>query len=490
MAYTVYDSIEVPYDIGLYRYVSGDSRLYGSPQTLVGVKSSMDALGIGWRAQQAVYQVQWCYMRRLVPSEAILVDPSGSDVWYGWNGDLTTGSRGNRDTWGDWQGVDLNDEVKSPTTPAAYQGVPGTYAVDSSIGAYDPWQLPIDTSTAIYDLTKIQVRVRTFWSWYTPKRVSNWAYKEITLAPIPTINAVTAVRNEDGTVTVTVDTDLTRGGNLLTGKVVDTASAVGGADPSITFDRWDGGETVTVTNLKLTTGDGISVNIGTQVITVTDPEPATPIAAPTVTVDAQGAVEVVEGEAYDSVRVRATYTDIEGHVYDEEVEMVYDGEGAWTGAIPTPPLDVPVDVLVSYVVGDEWNYTTTSVTVPSEGRIMLDWGDSHFALRYNVYRSYSNDLSSDVVSIAGKELPVSRHGSARTVKMTINGTVVNPAKLPAVGDMWLGELNVLNEPHDWILRLPGGMRRQIAIETWVPQFQDKTCDTIANVTITANEVQQ
>lgn len=601
MAYTIDDMLEIPYNTGLYNRITKNG--ISQPSNRVGGIVNVDGQGsycIGWNSTNLMFQVQWRWMRRLVPTEAVLVDPSGGDVWYGWNGaDLSSGTQGNRDEFGDWQGQDLTSETASPTMSWSV-GKPSVFCYTNGGFPLNALEIAMPYDLTTYDLAVLQVRVRVF---QTGGTVSEWGVSETTIGFAPTISDVTAELNDDGTLTITADTNLERAGNIISADgFVDNGTlmpgtaftASSGADPSATVSVWPtGSNEVTIAGLSVATADGASTYVQSVTVAVTEPTPSIQIPEPSIGIDDNGTITVgasstevvdltgtvwylnavlepldggnlknidfksngseefvsiksssagsvfryedsdyyslvvynlwqldgwvdegyrtiyITGGAdvtdaaliewlkanavlsaitgYDSVRVRASYIDEEGNVYDELVPMTEDGD-IWRGTIPTPPLDVPVTVTVVYTVGDDWDYTTQQITVPSDGRILLDWGNSHFALKYNVTRAYSNDLLGDTVSIAGKELPVSRYSTSRTVKMTVTGRIINPAKLPSVGDMWLGELNVLNEPHDWILRLPGGMRRRIAIETWVPQFDDTTCDTIADVTITANEV--
>lgn len=498
MSYIEKQSLETPYNIGLYRYASG-STLTGRAQTLLGISQSMGRYGIGWYSSNALFQVQYRYRRRQKPSVAIITDPSGGDVWVPWNGDLLTGSPAASGEWGEWQGVDVEqDESKSPTTPAAYAGVPGVYALDSASGAYSPYIVPLPYDLTTYDLTEMEIRVRVILTFTSPKQVSAWGYGRVTLANAPIINGITAQRNAGGGLTIEVDTNLTRGGTLLTADGFTTGGRLvtgteiytqSGADPSVTVEKWPEGETVSIQRLAITTADGYRVNLGNVEITVTDPEPQEPITAPTIDIDEAGNVTVTPPSAgyYDSIAARATYTDEEGRVYDEVIPLTDEG-GEWAGLIPTPPLDVEITVLVSYTRGDEWDYKAEAVTVPSDGRVLFDFGADHYALRYNMDRQTTTTLEGDTVPIQGSELPKSRHGFGRSSSMTIQGTMINPAEDAYNGDGWLPQLEIFNAPHDWILRTPNGLRRRVRVESYTPDWVTQSANRLMGVTIVTQEV--
>jgi hypothetical protein len=602
-SYTVKETLELPYSIGLYEYRSGIT-LSGSAQTLLAIKAEgMGAYGIGWKSSNALFQVQWRYRRREKPSVAIISDPSGGDVWVPWDGDLESGSASESgEEWGEWQGVDVEtSEGRSPTTPPAYQGVPGIYAIDSALGAYEPYIIPLPYDVSTYDLTVLQIRARVILTFMTPKQVSNWAYGEVALAPAPQVNTITATRNADGSLTIALDTNLTRGGVLLTadgftagGQLVGGTAIyeTSGADPTATVERWPEGKSVTIRNLAITTADGITERLGTVSIDVTDLTPTTPVPKPAISIDEAGHLtitpqspatlvgtkwalddvldllpsgtsysinytaegltdsfielrfgtyidnkalgyytgsvgyyvytegdgwysptqrtititggndaqnaeliawlmanaELIEGgTAYDEVSARATYTDEEGNIYDEVVPITAQGM-EWVGTIPTPPLDVEIAVVISYTVGDDWGYSVETVTVPSDGRVLFDWGADHFAIRYNPDRQMTVTPIGGTVDIQGSELPKSRYSDSRNSSMTMQGTLINPAEDSYNGDAWLPQLEILHKPHDWIMRTPNGLRRRVRVESYTPDWATQSANRIMNVTIVTQEV--
>ena len=70
----------------------------------------------------------------------------------------------------------------------------------------------------------------------------------------------------------------------------------------------------------------------------------------------------------------------------------------------------------------------------------------------------------------------------------MTGTFVNPREDAYAGDSWVRELEILNEPHDWILRTPGGMRKRVMVESYQPVWETSTAATLMNVTINCQEV--
>lgn len=512
MGYQTNDSLIVPWGIGLYPIADATSNSRGvtarTAANPIGADGST-ALTIGWHADggHTLFQVQWQWMRRLNPAQALVIEPGGSDLWYGWDGaDLSSGTQGTLGEYGAWQGNVLASEVSTssmPRTGGAANPERTYYLWNPTDSPAHVVQIAVPYDVSTYDAARLHIRARTLtYPSSTTKVVSNWGEAEVFIGFVPS-TTTTAERNEDGSVTLSVQTNLQRGGNLAQftafygadgSKLVGGVSSEVGDDFTVTIPaELAPDDTLRFGGSTITTSDGVgsdpwAAELGGAVheLPITSVQPVTPIPEPVVTVDSTGAV-TVEDDGYDSVLVRCSYVDEDGNSYSEQVEMTLD-DGVWTGHIPTPPLDVVVDVTTVCTVGDDWDSWTIPAKVDSGGLIMLDWGDSHFALKYNVMRAYSIDMQGDTVEIAGRDLPVSRHGLGHTSKMTVTGRIINPAKMPAIGDMWLAELRQLEEPHDWILRAPGGMRRRISIETYVPQFDDSTSETLADITITANEV--
>lgn len=513
MGYSVQSNYVIPWGIGLYPIANATSNTKGvtdkTAQNPIGVKSG-SKLTIGWHADgtQSTFQVQWRWMRRLNPAQAILIDSGGSDIWYAWNGaDLSSGTQGSMGEWGAWQGSVLANEDSISSMPRGG----GAANPDRTFYLWNPSDspahvveiaIPYDMTT--YDAAKLQIQVRCFnFPLDATKKVSEWGSAEVFIGFIPT-SSTTAGRNDDGTVTLSVNTNWTRGGNLVQFPAFYNSDGlnIGGGINEVTEDDFEltipaqyaPESTLYFNGATFTTSDGIAYDLwanelggDVQSLAITTVVPVTPITEPTVTIDEDGNVKVADN-GYDSVLMRASYVDEEGNSYSELVTLTLD-DGYWTGTIPTPPLDVDVNFTTVCIVGGDWDSWTKTAKVDSGGYVMFDWPDSDgLRIKYNPDRQVTVSLLGSVVSIMGDELPVSRKSLSRTSSMTMTGTLINPAEDLYNGDAWLAQLEVLNEPHDWIFRTPNGMRRRVSIESYTPAWATQSANRVMDVTIVMEEV--
>lgn len=605
MTYTLNPSYSVPYDLGLYYSNRGKGR---NTRLTVIDEVSQHAYWLGWIANGYTFQANYRMRRRYKPSEAILIDPTGADVW---------------EDWGAWQGVNVDISETASEVGTANTALP-VFSWLKISGADVKIQPSYDLTT--YDAIEYELRVRQFNA--TTKEVSEWAVQTIRLDYLP--NTTTAAqRNADGSVTISVNTNWERGGNRFSigafanetdgnlvrldvdGVSVDNEAA----DFTIEAPTAAAPDSAYLYTMipQLSTSDGISGNpweveglrygmVGNVApegyvyrVPITTIPPVTPIPDPVVSIDNAGNVYVVSGNPsapadltgttwvlnispvtegadvsksvyftsngesfsefirpyvgtsnsnsvyyyspsgyvyaynerkqppwvdqayrtvmftggadatdselidwlmanatlvqadYSRVIARCDYTDEEGNTYSETIELT-EADDVWRGKIATPPLDVDVDVVVVCYVGDDWESFTTTAHVDSGGLVMFDWGDDHFAIRYNPDRQITIELSASAVNIAGQELPRSRHGIHRTSNMTMTGTLINPAEDAYNGDGWLAQLEILNKPHDWYFRTPNGLRRRVMVTDYTPAWATQSANRVMQVTINMQEV--
>lgn len=458
-----------------------------------GIKFRYDGGGTSVRAE-----VEWRWRRRMTPAAAYTEDPYGGEVWVAWDGaDLDSGTYTvvtDEDEWGPWQTY-----VVGSYTPTVYIAEGDKFVVGSLV-SHKSLHVPYDISK--YDYAQLQVRARL----YGPGGItSEWAVIQRTFIFRPTITEVGGWLNDDGTATLQGITNWTRQNNLLTVEYWSGVYVARQLAPQQSYevpDDW----TVTAPpeaivkvgtdsyalypRLAFTTGDGALVAFGYSLdgqVILTEPTPATPIPEPTVTIDADGNVSI-DG-SYDDVTAYATYTDEEGNTYQERLDLVEEG-GSWVAALQTPPFDVEFEVAVVVTVGDDWQRYVQTVFVKGDGLVHFDWPatDSHFAIRYNPDRQVTVARLADIVSVAGRALPISRQSDSRTSSMTMTGTLINPAEDAYNGDGWLSALEVFNEPHDWIFRTPNGMRRRVMVESYTPAWKTQSANRVMDVTIVMQEV--
>lgn len=499
MSYTETTKYTAPSDIGFYQLIGAE--LYSNNGGNANVTRDVTPYYIGWTSPNRTFQIQYRIRRRLTPARAIVQDPTGEDVWTGWSGTIGGGSPVS-DEWGAWQGVNLDTETASNT--AAAQS--GWYYYNSS------FPFPYDFSD--YDRTTYQVRVRVLNA--STKEVSAWAYAELDVVYAP-IAQLSAERNLDGTVTIAIDTNWLRDENLLhmrrAGTIASGKATVVKPELSV-IETVDHDCTVTIPAaqapdedyvwllyLWMTTADGGGYSNGfapdytdptlrawTRIPITENPQSQSVPDPDNVTILQDGTVEV-EGGPYDTVYTSAEWTDEDGNAYSVVIPMTYDEDlDMWTGQLENPPYDRDVTVRVSGVVSDEWKSWEYTLRVESLGYVSLDWGDSHFQIHYNTNRAMTVQLINDAVSVSGSALPVSVYSTSRTNPITIIGTFINPDENAEMGDAWMKELEILNEPHDWVLRAPNGMRRRVMVESYQPVWQPQTANTIMDVTINMQEV--
>lgn len=523
MSTTINETYTQPWSVGLYALESSyvvKPEYYGGFGSNVGVKDDSQAYVIAFCTSHTNHRVQWRIRRRKSPAYAA-IDPAynGGDVWVGWDGTLSGGSE-SANEWGAWQG----------TTTETATTLVDTYIQSEAKAKRVSTTFPFTYDFTNYDLNEYQIRVQAFNvnTINGTHYVSEWAYATVQVGYCPQFE-LTVTRAADGT-DLNIDSNWSRDDNLfrlvyplvwtkwndgtetLYPAMVDAISETIASDATLPlpfkYTSYASNEDEDDRALRFTeygegggalfkSSDGFTGTVSTAQQTknghyyalVTDATPTGGITDPSsASIDANGTITVSD-EGYDTMYATATWSDEDGNQYSQQIDMTKSGS-TWTGYIDEPPFDVTYNVIVSATDNGAWNFWVYEMTVPSANKIMLDWGDSHFEMRYNTNRAMSVDLVNDTVSIAGKTLPVSMYSTSRTNPITVIGTLINPTEQPYIGDSWIRELEILNEPHDWILRTPGGMRRRVMVESYQPVWTGNTANTLMDVTITMQEVSE
>lgn len=453
---------------------------------------------ISWyKGGQAVtYQVQYRERRRYSPSGYTAAGVAPADQW---------------EAWGDWQ--DPSNSVEGDTTsPVSVSGRVVTYQGNSWAYAYD---------TATYDMYHVQIRVRVFDE--PSLTASGWAYADLYGVIQPTVT-LTALSNASGGYTMSVDlAGWQRGGNSLT--ISGTRYCMENARHQNLGPWWNntpfwpgctarldaaGGSVevapaaasygrIYATNIQIVTGDGgvcvlDASNVynydaaadsnndsalhpaGAVVYMVPIGEHADPsgITPPTVdaTPDEDGNLSIkVSGAEWDGCTVWYTWTDARGVVGHGHAPASKTSARIWGAQVIAPPFDVPITINAAVTKAGAWVARSTVATVPSGGAVELRRADGGESLRilYNardtVQRRYTGDV--ETIKPAGTSRPKSRYGTGGEMAVTVSGLA------PLVGvtggalvERALSDFVGLESAGDWLLRLPGGERYNVAIMSY------------------------
>lgn len=407
-----------------------------------------------WTSRYYTFQCQTRYRRRKSPANT--TDTAGGEEW---------------EDWSDWSGTITDGEVASTRKDGNVSRLVTGYTASKTFTAYDATDL------------QFRVRVHNQGDYYT----SEWSTSTVRIRYVPkaTITSITAA--SDGGADVTVETDWTRGGSTLSAgnwypqaypksRVLLPTISMAGLSDDFTFrippEAIVGGKAY-AGNVRMTTADGASDGRYTfsslwtddgdaYVFEVGSHSDATTVPEPTLTAkddDGDLRVAVVSaGDDYDDVFAWVSWTGPDGTAHRDQLDMAEAENGSWLDLYACPPLNVDLTVTANVVVGNEWRTATTTAMVESP-YTLLTWEGERVEARWNVSRQGSGEHASEQVTVAGRELPVSRHGSQRTKAIELSAHFWEDEQRPS-------DFDVLGEPHDWTLRLPDGYRHLVSVSSW------------------------
>lgn len=515
MTTEINSSYTTPWNVDLFCLDEEPFGLKYEGQLRAAVMTGRTRWAIGFQTSHTNHRVQWRVKRRKSPAYAVAdTDWNGQDIWVPWDGAFASGSESSNDEWGDWQGT-TSETASSLVDVGGYEGYWKRYSTTIAI--------PYDFTT--YDAAIIEIRVQAFNPSSSPHYVSEWAYAQVFVGYRPVVD-LSAGQGADA-VDVHVETNWTRNGNRLEWKTFWGYS--GGylawlgypnysfqdldADDDIEVDvRWmstdsTGGDdpmhlislcvdSSTESEICYYTSDGFRGTFasggyeGYLDVPVDGVDPSTSVPEPTdVTISADGTV-TIEGSGWDAVYAVAIYADEYGEVHSQTLDLD-ESSGTWTAEIAYPPYDVEFTVRVACVTNSNlawWEYTASC---PSNGLVTFDWdGYEQVSFAYNAAPDEAIELMGESVSVLGKQLPTSIHGVGRTNSFSMAATVVNPDVIEDVKDnawsMW--RTLYADAGHDWIMRTPNGVRRQVRITGLSVSRETATADSLITISINCSEV--
>lgn len=507
---TLYEGYAPPQVLTCSPVSDGKMRVYGTGPTeyLVEVRSGMTGGLTIYPCTNSAYsgqQVQVRVRHRYNLASGLVVDDTGAEVWTDYS---------------DWASPGTTATSMTPVAYSWWENVRYAAGLGQTF-AYD---------MTTYDAHEVEVRARVYSSQYD--RASEWTYATTRVVYRPELTAYSATTQSDGSLLVTFGTNWARGArleltrfrkcndafvayNVLTaeesgGLSVHRAYLVKAAASGVSAgSAW-------MDSAKLMTADGAGTahwQTGTAYVTpaedASDDGGCSLIAAsaggyaiaPGSHVDPQDvpdpvvAVVSATGEkcvlsvtcACDNVVARAEYTDDDGNSATVMLDVT-GGTTSWTATLDSPPYGVAITVKTACCnASGAYKLATSTITAITGEHSSLDGNGDHVGLTYNGEFDQSTDLMGESVQVAGRKLPVSRHGINVSRSMTVKGTVLFPSVFPN-GDMELGALTVLDEPHDWIFRNPKGMRRKVRITSWSTSQDTGQLGRVAEVSISMEEV--
>ena len=425
---------------------------------------------VWWRSPSHTFQFQYRYRSRYIPSVAILTDPTGADVWTAWS------------AWGGVQSDGNGTPVDGGVLNTNYYE-PQRLPYDNNRIFTTPFTFTHDVST--YDMVEYELRVRVYN--YPNYHCSEWRTERTKIRFRPQATAAVAApqgsREYELAIDVAWERPLSEAIYQLLGDKNSYAFPAS-SDGDQSANVWAMPSSLSYTGYlalkKLALyGDGTcAVEFPAALGVLTNPE-RIPIAAHTpgvvpaytATYDASDltglVLNVTTASAVDGVSMAVTWVDARGNEYIEQLESedVNNNGKVWEATLINPPLDVELTWLYSITVSGDWKQDSEKLTVNSNGLCLLDGFGEHFQIKYNPEVAFDYDGENEAIAIAGKKLPVVRYGEHSKREVTLKGIVLNPDFDESYGDMWHSDLNNLDNPHQWLLRLPGGYRQNVTIES-------------------------
>ena len=485
---TLYTKYATPTSVGLV--TTSGTKCTMAPSKSITVRYG-DSLSLHpvWGSTYIGAQVQYRTRNRLAYSSGLSDDDTGEEVWTAytaWPSPGTSATSNSEVTWG-----------KSKYRCATGITISASY------------------SFSTYDCTEVQVRVRVYSTQYD--RASEWAYATIRIVYQPRLSSVTASTNAYGGVDFSFASNWTRpcelrlkgGLDERDGKQVttwqNTVYAPSGGTGTVPLNDLVAGRStikgsIWVSDARIVTPDGaglsgdggcgsIAYSAGGYKITPSAHTDPSDVPNPSMSVTSSSGDKAVVAITCNcpTIVARGSWTDSDGNVFDDFLTV---GGSApnWTATLPAPPFGPEVTITAACCNASmQYKIATATFTLASDVHCHLDGDGDSITLTYEGEFSQDSQLSGESIATAGRKLPVSRYGINVSRSIRVKGTIMFPSVFGS-GDLELADLNVLDNPHDWVYRNPKGIRKHVRVTSWSVSQDTSQLGRLAVVTIDMEEV--
>lgn len=472
---TLYAGYAVPSSIA---WVDGDSDAASRSfvtSSRASVRSGGSSFKVHFVCRHYTYQYQYRVRRRYSPAYAFSLglDGTGAEVW---------------EDWGEWRGNDLSDE-KSKTTRLDWGKV---NLIDEVFDfGYDFSQ---------YDKIEYQFRIRAFDE--PTHQCSEWGYQTLSVIYEPIAEIKSAVRQANGDVLLSVESNWLRGGNRFTlkntskeknpppyisQKAINLTGVPSDFEVTVPYSMVRDASRVYAYLAFWTSDNSSSWGFAERWFDVGEHEAPDAVPEPSVSFEDDGigtTVEVMSGDgAYSNVFVSASWEDPSGKTSLVELDMENDG-GSWVACFDAAPFDVPVTYRVAVVNSDGWAYKTVEHTTPSGGQHVWSHEGEHVALMFNV--DHSSTFSPEGVAVkTTRERPVARFGIGGSHELSVSGVILHPSLADGT---WRSDVAKLRRNHTWTYRKPGGEVCKVLVKSVSDSVSYKNTEMIVSVSVSMTEV--
>lgn len=186
---------------------------------------------------------------------------------------------------------------------------------------------------------------------------------------------------------------------------------------------------------------------------------------------------------YDAVSGSLSYNGLNGGSSNNTLDFTSNDSGVWTADYEYPPFDIDINITIACIKDGEYKIATSTARADSNGSFSLDWGNEHIEVHWDRKIDISNTRNVDNKQVIGRERPISRYGFGGARSFDISGKAVYDAyEVPQTRS----DFDVLWNPHDWWLRLPGGIKAKVQVKSW--SVDDTKYDNAKDVSIKCEEV--
>ena len=195
------------------------------------------------------------------------------------------------------------------------------------------------------------------------------------------------------------------------------------------------------------------------------------------------------GAAYDDVNCSIVWTSPTKKECIEEYTMaVNSAKTQWTFTVENPPLDTNMAVRITPIVDGDWKaWEYKNIVVPSNGLVCFNNSFQGSAcLKYNQSITLNDEIAGETIDVVGRDYPISRYGGSQSKTLKIDAQMLNSSLTG--GDGWKGDLEKLTSQCDWILRIPGGEKYRVFIESLDRSTSSPTNSKLLDISISCKVI--